>query len=541
MIKVFSILFVMLGMSVASAQVRIVQWTDVHSTLSSLSQQLAVMDQMAKSFYSQHPQGEFIVYVIGDFTSISPYSQVDKGAQSFEALRLLKNRGYTVLFTPGNHDALDWALNLGGELFFQQMKTLHEWGIPVLAANLTKVRRPFKDFLIPYYELKTLSVKSALLGLTLESFFAKSNLTRERAQALFKDVQKYEDTLKKMIPKLKAKGFESLVIGAHEGHERLLKVAEGLDTSMIKIPLMMAADDHLVASYRHGETLIADAGSHGSFNVIDLSKDQASVQTPVTHIAITEESATRVSPQIFKDGIVLLNREIVNEQGFYAELRSFQDQLKRFLSQVDRRLQRVLGWTSGHGTHKYHMKRGRTDLGSLLSEAHVLWARTVMNSWSEPMIAMVNSSSYRREEPLLPGELREIDLRGMYPFENQSAVFRLLGKEIEELFFSRRKDYESKESGAYSPQLNFSVREKAKRLEILINGEWVKIKRNTSYLVVIDGFLAAQFKNKTWQKILSQNQPLATKSFQDLLVDFLPTAIYKFENPNGARSCWELF
>lgn len=106
--------------SSAHAQVRIVQWTDTHSTLSTKSQQLAAIDQQGKEFLRLHPRGEFVVYVIGDFTSINPYSQMDGGQLSFEALRVLKSKGYTVLFTPGNHDAFDWTGKVdGSELFLQ--------------------------------------------------------------------------------------------------------------------------------------------------------------------------------------------------------------------------------------------------------------------------------------------------------------------------------------------------------------------------------------------------------------------------------------
>ena len=532
---------ILLLASSAFAQVRIVQWSDAHSTLTSLPQQLKAMDLLAQSFYSQHPKGEFIVYVIGDHTSISPYSQVDKGQLSLDALRLLKERGYTVLFTFGNHDALDWGLNFGGELLFQQMQQLYEWGIPVLAANLVKVRRPFRDFILPYYELKTLSLKSALMGMTLESFFSKSNLTPENARPLFEDVEPYEETLKRNLPEFKKTGFQKLFLGVHEGHERLSQLTKKFAALHLSVPLVMGADDHVVAAYRRNNSLITDAGSHGSFNVIDIDRETAEVRTPVLHVAISEESLSRIENQLFPEGNATLNTITEKDLSTDAELKKFKNTVDRFILQVDQRLYRVLGWTRGFDSHKYHMKRGRTDLGSLLAEAHLLWARSLMNSWTEPVIAMVNSSSYRREEPLPPGSLRENDLRGMYPFENKSAIFRLLGKDIESLFFARRDEYERKEKGAYSPQLNFDVREKKKKLEVFINGEWLRLKKNTSYLVVIDGYLVAQFKNKAWQEILAQHPPLATRSFQDLLVDFLPTAIYKFENPRGALSCWEIF
>ena len=50
-------------------QVRLFQWTDVHSTLQSISRQVLAMDLMAQEFKAKNPGGEVVVYIIGDFTS----------------------------------------------------------------------------------------------------------------------------------------------------------------------------------------------------------------------------------------------------------------------------------------------------------------------------------------------------------------------------------------------------------------------------------------------------------------------------------------
>ena len=113
----------------AWGRVLLIQWTDVHATLQTMSRQVYAIDEMAREFKAKHPEGEVVVYIIGDFTSTNVHVD-DKGWLSIEAMKLLKRRGYTLLFTPGNHDAFDWVVGKPGDiqLFIDQMRQIKNWG-----------------------------------------------------------------------------------------------------------------------------------------------------------------------------------------------------------------------------------------------------------------------------------------------------------------------------------------------------------------------------------------------------------------------------
>ena len=132
----FTLIFCLFSIP-AFGQTRIIQWSDVHSTLDSVVDQARAIDHLGQEFLQKNAKGEVVIVVNGDYTSITPYSRENRGEFSYEVLEyLLKTRGYTVLFVPGNHDAFDWTAEVNGvELFLEQMRKLQSWGAKILAAN----------------------------------------------------------------------------------------------------------------------------------------------------------------------------------------------------------------------------------------------------------------------------------------------------------------------------------------------------------------------------------------------------------------------
>lgn len=502
---------------------------------------MKAIDTYAQDFLQTNPEGEVVIYVLGDFTSLNPYSQLENGEFSFEALKIFKMKGYTVLFTPGNHDAFDWTGRMdGSELFIQQMHQLHQWGIPILASNLKKPKKPFSRFLVESYKLKTLATNTHILGMTLETLYEKSNLVEIAGKKLFSSIEKYEPTLKHVFAKLKEDdNVVQVFIGIHHGHKRLSQLSENLNKNLNSetpfTTLLMGADDHLVTAYKNKHTFISDAGSHGSFNVIDVDKS-GHIALPILHVAFSETSSLHIKAEDFEDGQVTLNT--ISQQDIDQDLLigPYDHKLQNFLNLANENLEAPLAQTRGIETHKRHMKTARTELGSTLAEALVLWTRSlpVVNNLNEPIIAMVNSSSYRIEDIIPPGPMTERIFREMYPFLSEATVYRLKGKEIEKLFFSLRKHYALEDETRYSPQLNFNVRENNNRLQIKINGEWQNLKRKTHYLVAIDGWLSEHrygqgFRIKAWKEALMGNKNIAADAFQEVLVRYMPQALTQVE------------
>ena len=519
---------------ISFAQVKIIQWSDAHSSLERLGDQLVKIDLLGQEYLTDEPDGEFIVFVNGDFTSINSLSRQDKGLVSLLALKKLRERGYTVIFTPGNHDAFDWAGEVNeAELFLQQMKLLSEWGVVILAANLDKPTRPLKGYIDHYYELKTLEKSTYFIGLTINRLMAKSNLTKANADSLFREVLNYEKPLERFLKLISTDEDNpiDLIVGAHESYLGLDGVSKKINSEIAKrklniaTKLFMAGDDHLVASYKtEDETVISDGGSQGAFNAIEISKS-GEVER-VDHFAISEEGLNGIENEKFTLGDIHKIPAEIRPTHFMSD---YVKGLEMRVTRVKEELSRVLFNLNGRiFTQKHMMKTERTNLGSLLAEALKSWGQDALgNALNIPFLAFVNSSSYRLEEPLEEGDITEFTVREMYPFLNEATVYRLKGEDIQNLFKVLRTHYAATNHGRYTPQISYGLKETRNGLKHLVDGKWKKVRKNSTYYVALDGWLSEHrfgesYQIEEWIEALTNKTPLATKIFQDVLVEYLP-------------------
>ena len=538
--------------SAAWGQVRLIQWTDAHSTLQTISRQIYAIDQKAQEFKDENPDGEVVVYIIGDFSSINVYVD-DKGWFSIEAVKLLRERGYTVLFTPGNHDAFDWIGGPGDiQLFIDQMKQITNWGAEVLAENLIG-RTPLLDSLLsPSYHLKTVEPVTHIVGLTLDRLIDHSNLYEEEARALFNGVENYSQTLRRILPGMSRKGVKTVILGVHDSHGKVSHIAKASDimaSSGIQIPLMLAAHDHLVASYKVGETIISDAGSYGSFSVIDISK-KGEISKVIQHVSISSEVPGYVNgTDIFRYGEVKGNRvtkSTIKDSWLNDYEQRIQDSLSRVETQADRtamaqknpaffpgrtkRNRVIVSLKNDIAETKIHLQHGRSRLGDMIAETLVQWTRSAFpKAKGQTVIAMFNSSAYRMEESISKGYVTDLAIRQMYPYKAAATLYQLNGRVIESLYFALRKDYifRSKNSNRYSPQVNPEVREFNGQLQIKVGKHWKNIEREKAYLVAFGPWLSQHrfgqsYRIKEWLKALKGKEPLASRGFQEILVEFFP-------------------
>lgn len=532
-------------------RVRLIQWTDVHSTLETISRQIYAIDQAAQEFKEKNPDGEVVVYIIGDFTSINVYVD-DEGWFSIEAMKLLRERGYTVLFTPGNHDAFDWVSKPGDiQLFIDQMNKIKSWGVKILAENFTG-RTPLLDSLLTSsYHLETVEPVTHIVGLTLDRLIEHSNLYEEEARALFSDIENYNQTLRRILPEMNRKGIKTVILGVHDSHEKVSHIAKDPDVTEnfgIRVPLMMAAHDHLVASYKAGDTVISDAGSEGSFNVIDIS--EKGEISGVQHVTISSKVLRYVDGRdIFQYGEVRDNKVTqldVEDSWLHEYGQKIRDSLLRdktlldpaamplripvFFTEEKKRNQIVVTLENDIDEAKIDMQHGRSHLGDMISETLVHWARSVFRGAEKQIvIAMFNSSTYRMEKPIPKGPVTDLAIREMYPYKPEASLYKLKGEIIESLYFALRKDYasRSKNENRYSPQVNPEVREFNGRLQIKAGKNWKNINKNKTYLVAFGPWLSQHrfgqsYRIKEWLETLKGKEPLATKGFQEMLVDFFP-------------------
>jgi 2',3'-cyclic-nucleotide 2'-phosphodiesterase (5'-nucleotidase family) len=521
--------------------VRFIQWSDAHSSIETMGQQLLAIDQAGQDFLKHNPQGEVIVYVVGDFTSINPSNTLEGGWISMPALGLLKQRGYTVLFTPGNHDAFDWTVKIdGAQLFLKQMQQLKKWGVKILASNLRQKTKAFKTVTQASYPLKTLEPLTHVVGLTLPVIMSKSNLTEESAQSLFASIEPYKDSFQRIFPELARQGVENVIFGIHQGHEKIKRqvpimrevlLNQALDG--LRVPLIMGGHDHLAASYRYKGTHISNGGAYGALSVIDITRNGRVRSERVRHIPMTIEQVEGIRPELFPMSQVRMNPYGIEDVETAPWLTDYHQQITQHLQENEERLGRVRGrLIADINEHKLHMKSGPSELGAMLSETLVAWARrTYFLNNHIPVVAMTNSSSYRLEEKLRRGPLTEYQIRAMYPFNNEASLFQVSGQELTQLYFTLREFYANGAAGLHSPQLNFSVRENGESLEVQHpSGQWTSVNPNQSYYLALDGWLSGHrhgqsYRIQPWFDVLQNRQPMATESYQDLLLRYLPRII----------------
>ncbi len=528
----------------AQSQVLFVQWSDVHSALKSFTQQILAIDNSAQDFLMRNPKGEVVIVVNGDFTSINPMNIKEGGWISMDGLKLLKQRGYTLLFIPGNHDAFDWTVRINGaDLFLEQMKALKEAGVTILAENFIGKNPEFQKITSPSYRLKTLKAPSHIVGLTLPTLMSKSNLSEENASRLFTGIETYHESMDRILPKMAQNGVSNIFWSIHQGHMKLQRqVLRIINETLVrhsinvKTPLMMGGHDHQVASYRTRGTHISDGGSHGSMNIIEVDELGRISQKNFRHIGISEDSLNQIKPESFQWGQKYLNS--ISEAEILQQdwLKPFHQRVSNLVSTSEKRLARVLGQTRGIDLHKAHLKQGPNELGNLIAESLVSWAKTlgIIQKNTTPIIAMINSSSYRLEAPIPAGEMTEFVFRNMYPFNNEATLYYLSGQEIKDLYFSLRRVYSNSDKTLFSPHLNYDAKEVNGDLLIKENGQWNKIDTKNSYWIVIDGWLSdhrfeQSYRIKEWLEILSRNRPRATRPYQDVLVKFMPPLIENHE------------
>lgn len=534
-------IFILFKAQFLFAQVRIFQWSDAHSTLKTLIQQLVSIDQMSKEYLIENPKGEVVILVNGDFTSINDLSEEERGWMSLRSLEFLKRRGYTVIFVPGNHDAFDWTETLNGaELFFQQMAYLNSIGIPILAANIVHPKHPLKNFISKSYRLKTIKKEAHIVGMTLDILPQKANLSDAAILRIMDRVDGYDETLNELLPYLKKQGVEQVILAVHQGHKKLAKLADRFSDKKPHISHYLAGDDHVVADYEVKGAYVSDGGSHGSFNVLDF--DKHGVQVGKTrHISIDPTALSYVDSEIFKGeaSLNLFSASDTNELKEIPGFLEFQSELDELIKKREALSQTVVGFSEfGFQSSKKDMKAGRTVLGSLVAQSLELGVRSLLNPLviiDEPVIVFVHSGSYKLEGYFPAGPINVSLIKETYPYRNKAKVYRMTGEEITALYFSLRAFYSKDDPKKYTPQMNFNVQEVDGVLEAFHLGEWKKLKKHTTYIIAFDGWLSTQnygegFRIPIWNEIFARHEPIFSEVFQDIQIQYLPLAMSNYED-----------
>ncbi|MCJ8277409.1 MAG: metallophosphoesterase [Bdellovibrionales bacterium] len=538
----------------AQAQVRLIQWTDAHSTMTTLTQQMAAIDEKAQEFLARQPRGEVVIHVIGDFSSLNPYNSEDGGWKEYEALRILKERGYTVLYTPGNHDAFDWSFKRdGADLFLEQIRYLRDSGVEILADNLRNKTEAFRSLVSEYYSLRTLQGDWRLVGLTIAELMSQSNLTKETADKLFGSVERYQRSFSRIIGRMAREGASHVIFGIHQGHVKLSKKTELIQrvqeesSRPVEVPLIMGAHTHKGAFFQKNGIHFSEAGSHGSFSVIDY--DQRGRMGDVHHVAINRASLAQAPLESFEKGHRFVNRWTESQIKDLPWLEPYHQELKAHIEAAEAQLSRVLVRTRGIPQQRFDLREGPSELGRMLAQSRVDWSKqtAVVHRSTDIFIGMVNSSAYRVENMLAQGEMTELIFRLLYPSKTEANLFRMSGLDFRNLYLSLRESYSNGDPRLYSLQVNYEIKEVKNELLLQVDGRWVKINNGENYWVALDGWLADRqfgqsFHIKQWMSRLFGAVPVANSSVQDIFGEYMPRVIERAEARNfPVRFCRQVF
>ena len=511
------------------ARALIVQVSDTHSKLPNFIKMLTNIDHICQSYLEKVPDGEVVIYFNGDITGLNLFSESDKGRSTLESLRLLKERGYTVIFNLGNHDAPAWASSgvNEAELLLEQLQMLHEWGVVILTSNFVQPTATLQSVLTPYYHLKTVKEPMYLFGLTMDNFEEKSKLTRGNSPILFDGIMGYKDSIIQSLRVLNKNGVKKgkIAVGIHKGYKKLIKVSNMLEELRVseklgfKFPLLLAADDHIAsASLTTSGTLVSDAGEYGAFNTLGIDKNGRVFE--VSHYEVAKKTS---EVQDFSQGSIQVQRSDLEVPDYLVD---YENEISQKIDRVNKEnsaplfefIQRVY-------INKNDVKKGPSLYASMTPELLRFWVTRANQKYSdEVVVAMSHSVSYKTKRYFNAGDvINGLDLNEIYPFPQDSGLFRLKGSELKILYRALKKSYAETDPGRFTPHLSLNFKETAKgTLKYKGENGWLEFEDNETYLVAMDSWLSMNLSgegpdSKKWLEILAIRQPIMRAPHKDLV------------------------
>lgn len=511
----------------AGAQVQVIEFSDSHSSYDRLALFLRNFDQITSDYLNSEPSGKIVVIVNGDFAGISSSSD-ENGWFGVRTLAQLANVA-SVVYTPGNHDGFDWGVvGYGNRLMNRQLEFLKKSGVHIVARNY----RLDSDVTEPYFDLQMASgAKIRFAGFGLEEIFKKSAIQVDALPKIILSTAPIADAMREVAVEAIRDRVENLIFFQHDSQANLRSNLQALDSTMglelgkagVSIPVAFAAHDHLRKREVMGRTLLLDSRSNFDFSVVELGaegerKSDRFFDRPAQTSQLRESRAPKF-PQLEKMA------RAIEKKVEAQRLRSSQ----------------VVGHTGGFTDIKVDLKTGRAELGTVLADSLKAWgqASRPQSSASLPIVAFYNSSSFRRDEPILPGKLVIGTLETFYPFPGDARLFLASGDEIDALFSALRA-WRLNEDGMYTPQMSRGLSEARDKLgKFSLNFNDQPLDSNGKYLLVLDSWLSRNgYKIEVFMQFLKSHPVLAAKDMTAIFKSYAPQVMM---NASPDLTCRNLF
>jgi 5'-nucleotidase len=380
-------------------------------------------------------------------------------------LKRLQSGGCEKNVTTGQHDCKGRPTYAGANF-------------PFLAANV--IAESDGKTLFPAYGVKAFDgVKVAFIGMTLRN---TPQLVRPSGTAGLRFLDEVE-TVNQLLPELKAKGINAVVVVVHEGGEQSGGINDCID-------FRGPAKD--IASRLGPEVSVVITGHTHRYYICDVAGKRVtsagSYGTLLTEIDVDLDRATgRVSRSVARNIVVKPDGPKAAElTGFVERYKALSEPLeKRIVANVARELSAV------------STPAGESTLGNLIADAHL--SATASPDRGGAVIAFNNRGSLRA--PIIPDESGGVSYGALFktqPFQNDLVVMNLTGAEIKNVL---ERQWTAEAEGRFSRIMGVSkgfsyVWDAAKPIgsrvvagSMKLNGAPVRL--DLEYRVVANSFVAA--------------------------------------------------
>jgi 2',3'-cyclic-nucleotide 2'-phosphodiesterase (5'-nucleotidase family) len=320
----------------------------------------------------------------GDSVQGSPLCDFYEGRPMTEAMNSI---GYDVE-TLGNHD-----FDRGTKTLAERLKLANA---PMLAANLiiNDKHSPLIGKTQPFVIKEIDGLKVGIIGMVTPD---SKEMIKDKDDARTIDFLSYDETLRNLLPRVKEKGADVIILLSHMGADKDREIA----AKYPEIGVIVGGHTHteIEKPQKVGKTLIMQAGCYGK-NLgeaeLEIDRDTKAVNLKDYHLKPV------VCEEIYPDA------EIGNIIGEY------QEKLGPLLSEP------LLDLDIDLTQRDCHTYREESTLGDTMSD--------LLRKTADTDIGFLTAASMRCN--LFKGKLKAADIYTMFPWQDQVTTLRLKGAEI---------------------------------------------------------------------------------------------------------------
>lgn len=486
----------------ARAHALIIHFSDVHSAYDRFPDFIRAITVLRADYLRRVPDGRTILLINGDFSGASSFSR-DRGNLGYAVLGELAS-DWEIVMNLGNHEAFDWPGVEGQELFLAQLRGLQAryervrgQSFAITTANIVPTEISQNLFRTHHDISLSSGVQLRFIGITLRRFYAASGYDTSVSPQTVAQVLPSEETLQSALQRSIDEGVKHHIVMVHEGSRRVANIASSIvdwrdagalnreSRGELQLPLFFAAHDHVPAARMIGSSRVLDSGFGLQFHSLELDAQAEVVGSPVFYPPHLQAS---LKPRF--------NRLATPAARKALEL------VERILPPILAENAQIVARTGGFIAEKATLTAGPALLGNALADALGMSAANLLATIdiaaltdSEGVITFFNSSSYRLEAPLAPGELTYGNLIGLSPMPDGGiGVYRARGRDIQRLYRAIREARAREDR--FSPQINARTRESTNSNDPLgleyqeDNGQWHRLRRERFYVLVLDPWLS---------------------------------------------------